>query len=112
MFIFYSHRQRFFSFSDKPNSPSLSYGPSSSFSSSTMPTIPLLQNSSSQNRIQRVATQFLPIRRQFSRHIRLISPNHRLKNSEHTDQGDYSRLAESMAEFIEAKTKLFVGTIH
>ncbi|KAL5070175.1 hypothetical protein RYX36_021062 [Vicia faba] len=45
-------------------------------------------------------------------HIRLVSPNHGLKDSEHMDQGDYSRLAESMAEFVEAKTKLSVGTIH
>jgi oligosaccharyltransferase complex subunit gamma len=28
------------------------------------------------------------------------------------DQGDYSRLAESMAEFVEAKTRLSVGPIH
>lgn len=45
-------------------------------------------------------------------HIRLVGPNHGLKDSEHMDQGDFSRLAESMAEFVEAKTKLSVGPIH
>ncbi|KAK7843732.1 putative dolichyl-diphosphooligosaccharide--protein glycosyltransferase subunit 3b [Quercus suber] len=28
------------------------------------------------------------------------------------DQGDFSRLAESMADFVQAKTKLNVGLIH
>ncbi|QCE08376.1 probable dolichyl-diphosphooligosaccharide--protein glycosyltransferase subunit 3B [Vigna unguiculata] len=45
-------------------------------------------------------------------HIRLIGPNMGLKDSEPMDQGDFSRLAESMAEFVEAKTKLSVGPIH
>ncbi|WVY97922.1 probable dolichyl-diphosphooligosaccharide--protein glycosyltransferase subunit 3B [Vigna radiata var. radiata] len=45
-------------------------------------------------------------------HIRLIGPNMSLKDSEPMDQGDFSRLAESMAEFVEAKTKLSVGPIH
>ncbi|GAU14902.1 hypothetical protein TSUD_46950 [Trifolium subterraneum] len=45
-------------------------------------------------------------------HIRLVGPTHGLKDSQHMDQGDYSRLAESMAEFVEAKTKLSVGPIH
>lgn len=45
-------------------------------------------------------------------HIRLIGPNMGLKDSEPMDQGDFSRLAESMAEFVESKTKLSVGPIH
>ncbi|KAJ1423764.1 Oligosaccharyl transferase complex, subunit OST3/OST6 [Sesbania bispinosa] len=45
-------------------------------------------------------------------HIRLVGPNHGFKDSEAMDQGDFSRLAESMAEFVEAKTKLSVGPIH
>ncbi|KAL9317392.1 hypothetical protein ACSQ67_013909 [Phaseolus vulgaris] len=45
-------------------------------------------------------------------HIRLIGPNMSLKDSEPMDQGDFSRLAESMAEFVEAKTKISVGPIH
>ncbi|KAK7357517.1 hypothetical protein VNO80_16806 [Phaseolus coccineus] len=45
-------------------------------------------------------------------HIRLIGPNMALKDSEPMDQGDFSRLAESMAEFVEAKTKISVGPIH
>ncbi|KAI4298647.1 hypothetical protein L6164_032181 [Bauhinia variegata] len=45
-------------------------------------------------------------------HIRLIGPHHTLKESDQMDQGDFSRLAESMAEFIESKTKLVVGPIH
>ncbi|TKY51110.1 dolichyl-diphosphooligosaccharide--protein glycosyltransferase subunit 3B [Spatholobus suberectus] len=45
-------------------------------------------------------------------HVRLIGPNVGLKDSEPMDQGDFSRLAESMAEFVEAKTKLSVGPIH
>ncbi|KAF4372501.1 hypothetical protein F8388_027174 [Cannabis sativa] len=45
-------------------------------------------------------------------HIRLIGPNHGLKDSDQMDQGDFSRLAESMAEFIESRTKLVVGPIH
>ncbi|BBH00760.1 Oligosaccharyltransferase complex/magnesium transporter family protein [Prunus dulcis] len=44
-------------------------------------------------------------------HIRLIGPNHSLKESQQMDQGDFSRLAESMSEFIESKTKLVVGPI-
>lgn len=45
-------------------------------------------------------------------HIRLVGPSHGLKDSDQMDQGDFSRLAESMAEFIESKTKLSVGPIH
>ncbi|KAM1139165.1 hypothetical protein ACFX2I_036871 [Malus domestica] len=45
-------------------------------------------------------------------HIRLIGPTHGLKESQQMDQGDFSRLAESMSEFIESKTKLVVGPIH
>ncbi|PON31995.1 Oligosaccharyl transferase complex, subunit OST3/OST [Parasponia andersonii] len=45
-------------------------------------------------------------------HIRLIGPHHGLKDSDQMDQGDFSRLAESMAEFIESRTKLVVGPIH
>jgi oligosaccharyltransferase complex subunit gamma len=45
-------------------------------------------------------------------HIRLVGPTHGLKDSQQMDQGDYSRLAESMAEFVEAKTRLSVGPIH
>ncbi|CAJ1977258.1 unnamed protein product [Sphenostylis stenocarpa] len=45
-------------------------------------------------------------------HIRLIGPNMGLQESEPMDQGDFSRLADSMAEFVEAKTKLSVGPIH
>ncbi|XP_020202739.1 probable dolichyl-diphosphooligosaccharide--protein glycosyltransferase subunit 3B [Cajanus cajan] len=45
-------------------------------------------------------------------HIRLIGPNMGLKDSEPMDQGDFSRLAESMAEFVESRTKLSVGPIH
>ncbi|XP_061376534.1 probable dolichyl-diphosphooligosaccharide--protein glycosyltransferase subunit 3B [Gastrolobium bilobum] len=45
-------------------------------------------------------------------HIRLVGPNHGFKDSEPMDQSDFSRLAESMADFVEAKTKLSVGPIH
>ncbi|KAM1123841.1 hypothetical protein FF1_005145 [Malus domestica] len=45
-------------------------------------------------------------------HIRLIGPTHGLKDSPQMDQGDFSRLAESMSEFIQSKTKLVVGPIH
>ncbi|KAL2561883.1 hypothetical protein GLYMA_20G141900v4 [Glycine max] len=45
-------------------------------------------------------------------HIRLIGPNMGLKDSESMDQGDFSRLADSMAEFVESKTNLSVGPIH
>ncbi|XP_027366468.1 probable dolichyl-diphosphooligosaccharide--protein glycosyltransferase subunit 3B [Abrus precatorius] len=45
-------------------------------------------------------------------HIRFVGPNMGFKDSEPMDQGDFSRLAESMAEFVEAKTKLSVGPIH
>ncbi|GMH05337.1 hypothetical protein Nepgr_007177 [Nepenthes gracilis] len=46
-------------------------------------------------------------------HIRLVDPNVKnLKDSDVLDQGDLSRLAESMAEFIESKTKTTVGPIH
>ncbi|GAB4826637.1 Probable dolichyl-diphosphooligosaccharide--protein glycosyltransferase subunit 3B, partial [Ancistrocladus abbreviatus] len=46
-------------------------------------------------------------------HIRLVNPDVKdLKNSDQLDQGDFSRLAESMAELIESKTKIPVGPIH
>ncbi|XP_028787521.1 probable dolichyl-diphosphooligosaccharide--protein glycosyltransferase subunit 3B [Neltuma alba] len=45
-------------------------------------------------------------------HIRLIAPHQGPKESDQMDQGDFSRLAESMAEFLESKTKLVVGPIH
>lgn len=44
-------------------------------------------------------------------HIRLIGPNQSPKESQQMEQGDFARLAESMSEFIEAKTKLSVGPI-
>ncbi|CAN1160725.1 Probable dolichyl-diphosphooligosaccharide--protein glycosyltransferase subunit 3B [Linum perenne] len=46
-------------------------------------------------------------------HIRLISPDVKNpKQSEQMDQGDFSRMAESMAEFVESRTKISVGEIH
>ncbi|OMO64889.1 Magnesium transporter protein 1 [Corchorus olitorius] len=47
-------------------------------------------------------------------HIRLVGPSAKsLKDeSEQMDQGDFSRMAESMAEFVESRTKLTVGPIH
>lgn len=45
-------------------------------------------------------------------HIRLIAPHQNPKDSDQMDQGDFSRLAESMAEFVEAKTNLVVGPIN
>ncbi|KAJ7946253.1 Magnesium transporter protein 1 [Quillaja saponaria] len=45
-------------------------------------------------------------------HILLIGPNHSPKESDKMDQGDFSRLAESMAEFVQSRTKLIVGPIH
>ncbi|CAM8985484.1 unnamed protein product [Rhodiola kirilowii] len=46
-------------------------------------------------------------------HIRLIgSDDSSLKESQKMDQGDFSRLADSMAEYVEAKTRLNVGPIH
>ncbi|KAE8708905.1 putative dolichyl-diphosphooligosaccharide--protein glycosyltransferase subunit 3A [Hibiscus syriacus] len=47
-------------------------------------------------------------------HIRLVGPNAKsLKDdSEQMDQGDFSRMAESMAEFVESRTKLTVGPLH
>jgi oligosaccharyltransferase complex subunit gamma len=45
-------------------------------------------------------------------HIRLVGPNHRaLKDSEQMDQSYFSRLAESMSEFVESRTGLEVGPI-
>ncbi|PIA31946.1 hypothetical protein AQUCO_04700069v1 [Aquilegia coerulea] len=45
-------------------------------------------------------------------HIRHVGPQvDQLKDSEPMDQGDFARLAESMAEFVESKTKLTVGPI-
>ncbi|KAK8575389.1 hypothetical protein V6N12_063064 [Hibiscus sabdariffa] len=47
-------------------------------------------------------------------HIRLVGPNAKsLKDdSDQMDQSDFSRLSESMAEFVESRTKLTVGPIH
>ncbi|KAK6917342.1 Oligosaccharyl transferase complex, subunit OST3/OST6 [Dillenia turbinata] len=46
-------------------------------------------------------------------HIRLVNPNvENVKNSDQMDQGDFSRLADSMAEFVGSKTRLNVGPIH
>ncbi|XP_052181616.1 probable dolichyl-diphosphooligosaccharide--protein glycosyltransferase subunit 3B [Diospyros lotus] len=47
-------------------------------------------------------------------HIRLVPATARnvKDDSQQMDAGDFSRLAESMAEFVESKTKLTVGPIH
>ncbi|EEF43913.1 probable dolichyl-diphosphooligosaccharide--protein glycosyltransferase subunit 3B [Ricinus communis] len=46
-------------------------------------------------------------------HIRLVNPNVKNpKDSDAMDQGDFSRMAESMSDFIESRTKLSVGPIH
>ncbi|XP_028767846.1 probable dolichyl-diphosphooligosaccharide--protein glycosyltransferase subunit 3B [Neltuma alba] len=46
-------------------------------------------------------------------HLRIVAPYHQsLSESYQIDQGDWSRLAESMAEFIEMKSDLTVGPIH
>ncbi|KAL9686758.1 hypothetical protein QQ045_031151 [Rhodiola kirilowii] len=46
-------------------------------------------------------------------HIRLVGPNvSSFKDSEQMDQGDISGLADSMAKYLEAKTRLTVGPIH
>ena len=45
-------------------------------------------------------------------HIRLVKPHvDNLKNSDHMDQSDFSRLADSMAEFVESRTKLTIGPL-
>ncbi|KDP20788.1 hypothetical protein JCGZ_21259 [Jatropha curcas] len=45
-------------------------------------------------------------------HIRLVGPNVKNpKESDAMDQGDFSRMAESMSDFIETRTKLSVGPI-
>lgn len=45
-------------------------------------------------------------------HIRLVGPEVKsLKDSEQMDQGDFSRMAESMSDFIESRTRLRVGPI-
>ncbi|KAK9267762.1 hypothetical protein L1049_010196 [Liquidambar formosana] len=45
-------------------------------------------------------------------HIRLVGGDVKnLKDSDQMDQGDFSRLAESMSDFVESKTKLTVGPI-
>ncbi|KNA09977.1 hypothetical protein SOVF_148670 [Spinacia oleracea] len=45
-------------------------------------------------------------------HIRLVLPHvDNLKTSDLMDQGDFSRLAESMSEFVESRTKLTVGPL-
>ncbi|XP_074307533.1 putative dolichyl-diphosphooligosaccharide--protein glycosyltransferase subunit 3B [Silene latifolia] len=46
-------------------------------------------------------------------HIRLVLPHVTdLEKSDKMDQGDFSRLAESMSEFVESRTKVSVGPIH
>ncbi|XP_044461621.1 probable dolichyl-diphosphooligosaccharide--protein glycosyltransferase subunit 3B [Mangifera indica] len=47
-------------------------------------------------------------------HIRLVGPDAKsLKDdSIQMDQGDFSRMAESMADFVQSRTKLSVGPIH
>uniref|UniRef100_A0A2N9ITD0 Dolichyl-diphosphooligosaccharide--protein glycosyltransferase subunit 3B n=1 Tax=Fagus sylvatica TaxID=28930 RepID=A0A2N9ITD0_FAGSY len=45
-------------------------------------------------------------------HIRLVAPHQSPKESDQMDQGDFSRLAESMSDFVESRTKLVVGPIH
>nr|XP_043623986.1 probable dolichyl-diphosphooligosaccharide--protein glycosyltransferase subunit 3B [Erigeron canadensis] len=47
-------------------------------------------------------------------HIRLLPPNAVSLKSDsiQMDAGDFSRLAESMSEFIESKTKISIGHIH
>ncbi|XP_059439145.1 probable dolichyl-diphosphooligosaccharide--protein glycosyltransferase subunit 3B [Corylus avellana] len=45
-------------------------------------------------------------------HISLIGPNQTPKQSDQMDQGDFSRIAESMSHFVESKTNLVVGPIH
>lgn len=45
-------------------------------------------------------------------HVRLIGTSQTPKHSDQMDQGDFSRLAESMAEFVESKTSLVIGPIH
>ncbi|XP_068664768.1 probable dolichyl-diphosphooligosaccharide--protein glycosyltransferase subunit 3B [Aristolochia californica] len=45
-------------------------------------------------------------------HVRHVGPSIRnLKDSEPMDQSDFSRLADSMAEFVESKTQVSVGPI-
>ncbi|EEE59362.1 hypothetical protein OsJ_11457 [Oryza sativa Japonica Group] len=45
-------------------------------------------------------------------HVRLVRPEHtRLAGSEQMDQSHFSRLADSMAEFVESRTGLEVGPI-
>ncbi|KAJ8761884.1 hypothetical protein K2173_005595 [Erythroxylum novogranatense] len=45
-------------------------------------------------------------------HIRLVGPHVKdPKESDQMDQGDFSRMAESMAEFVQSRTKLSVGPI-
>lgn len=44
-------------------------------------------------------------------HIRLVSSAKSPKDSDHMDQGDFSRLADAMAEFVESRTRISVGPI-
>ncbi|KAF3451678.1 hypothetical protein FNV43_RR07774 [Rhamnella rubrinervis] len=59
----------------------------------------------SQNSFSQFGVNALP-------HIRLIGPHQSIKESDQMDQGDFSRLAESMAEFIESRSTVVVGPIH
>jgi oligosaccharyltransferase complex subunit gamma len=45
-------------------------------------------------------------------HIRLVAPHQSPKESDQMDQGDFSRLDESMYDFIESRTKIVVSPIH
>ncbi|XP_010553425.1 PREDICTED: probable dolichyl-diphosphooligosaccharide--protein glycosyltransferase subunit 3B [Tarenaya hassleriana] len=66
-----------------------------------------IEFSQSQSSFQLFGVNALP-------HIRLVGPStvNLRDESGQMDQGDYSRLAESMAEFVEHRTKLTVGPLH
>ncbi|XP_010533832.1 PREDICTED: probable dolichyl-diphosphooligosaccharide--protein glycosyltransferase subunit 3B [Tarenaya hassleriana] len=66
-----------------------------------------IEFSESQSSFQLFGVNALP-------HIRLVGPStvNLRDDSGQMDQGDYSRLAESMAEFVEHRTKLTVGPLH
>ncbi|VVA93780.1 unnamed protein product [Arabis nemorensis] len=65
-----------------------------------------IEFSQSQSSFQRFGVNALP-------HVRLVSPliSNLRDESGQMDQSDFSRLAESMAEFVEQRTKLTVGPI-
>lgn len=78
------------------------------------------QNSPSQTKLFFCEIEFKQSQSSFSQfgvnslpHIRLVAPQaQNPKDTVAMDQGDFSRLAESMADFVESKTKLTVGQIH